>query len=57
VLTPGKVVESGELWAGNPARLLRPLTEQERAGMLVSADRYAALAQRYLFSKPVVLNF
>jgi carbonic anhydrase/acetyltransferase-like protein (isoleucine patch superfamily) len=45
------------LWAGNPAKLLRPLTEQERAGMVTSADRYVALAQRYLFSKPVVLHF
>jgi carbonic anhydrase/acetyltransferase-like protein (isoleucine patch superfamily) len=57
VLTPGKVVGAGELWAGNPAKLLRPLTEQERAGMVTSADRYVALAQRYLFSKPVVLHF
>lgn len=57
VLTPGKVVGSGELWAGNPARLLRNLTEQESAGILVAADRYVALAQRYVFSKPVVMHF
>lgn len=57
VLTPGKVVGSGELWAGNPARLLRNLTEQESAGIPVAADRYAALAQRYMFSKPVVMHF
>jgi carbonic anhydrase/acetyltransferase-like protein (isoleucine patch superfamily) len=57
VLTPGKVVGSGELWAGNPAKLLRPLTEKEQAGMAASADRYVALAQRYMFSKPVVLRF
>jgi carbonic anhydrase/acetyltransferase-like protein (isoleucine patch superfamily) len=57
VLTPGKVVGSGELWAGNPAKLLRPLTEQELAGMTTSADRYVALAERYMFSKPVVLHF
>ena len=57
VLTPGKVVGSGELWAGNPAKLLRPLTEQERAGMVTSADRYVALAERHMFSKPVVLHF
>jgi gamma-carbonic anhydrase len=57
VLTPGKVVGSGELWAGNPAKLLRPLTEQERAGMATSADRYVALAERYMFSRPVVMHF
>ena len=57
VLTPGKVVGSGELWAGNPAKLLRALTEQERAGMATSADRYVALAERYMFSRPVVMHF
>jgi carbonic anhydrase/acetyltransferase-like protein (isoleucine patch superfamily) len=57
VLTPGKVVGSGELWAGNPAKLLRPLTEQERAGMATSADRYVVLAERYMFSRPVVMHF
>ena len=57
VLTPGKVVGSGELWAGNPAKFLRTLTEQELAGVPTSADRYVALAERYMFSKPVVLHF
>jgi gamma-carbonic anhydrase len=48
VLTPGRVVGTGELWAGNPARLLRPLTDHERAGIAASADRYVRLAQSYL---------
>ncbi|MCP3712202.1 gamma carbonic anhydrase family protein [Paraburkholderia sp. CNPSo 3274] len=57
VLTPGKLVAAGELWAGNPARLLRPLSEKEAAAIQVSADRYAALAKRYMFSKPLVMHF
>jgi carbonic anhydrase/acetyltransferase-like protein (isoleucine patch superfamily) len=57
VLTPGKVVAAGELWAGNPAKFLRPLTERERAGIVASSDRYVALARRYMFAKPVVLHF
>jgi gamma-carbonic anhydrase len=57
VLTPGKVVNSGELWAGNPARLLRTLTDKEREAIRASAQRYVALANRYLFSKPVVQHF
>ncbi|WP_144161721.1 gamma carbonic anhydrase family protein [Paraburkholderia sp. BCC1885] len=57
VLTPGKVVGSGELWAGNPARLLRNLTEEEIAGIVVAAERYVTLGERYVFSKPVVMHF
>jgi gamma-carbonic anhydrase len=48
VLTPGKIVESGELWAGNPAKFLRALTDRERGAIEASADRYVALAARYL---------
>jgi gamma-carbonic anhydrase len=57
VLTPGKVVGSGELWAGNPARFLRKLTEVEIANILVAAERYVTLGERYVFSKPVVMHF
>jgi carbonic anhydrase/acetyltransferase-like protein (isoleucine patch superfamily) len=56
VLTPGKTVGTGELWAGSPAKLLRPLTSQESESIVMSADRYVALAQRYMFSKPVVIH-
>jgi len=47
VVTPGKRVKSGELWGGNPARLLRPLTEQDRAHFPVSAANYTELAREY----------
>lgn len=44
VLTPGKTVRSGELWAGNPARLLRLLQPEEIARNRSIAGRYVALA-------------
>jgi carbonic anhydrase/acetyltransferase-like protein (isoleucine patch superfamily) len=47
VVTPGKRVGKGELWAGNPAKMLRPLSEQDMAFFPKSAANYAALAERY----------
>lgn len=47
LLTPGKRIPSGELWAGNPARLLRPLSEAEKAMIPNSAIHYATLAAEY----------
>lgn len=48
LLTPGKTVRSGELWAGRPARYLRDLTEREIAGFPVAVAHYADLARQYL---------
>ena len=47
VLTPGKIVRSGELWAGNPARLLRRIGPPEIASYRAVAPRYVKLAQAY----------
>jgi carbonic anhydrase/acetyltransferase-like protein (isoleucine patch superfamily) len=47
VLTPGKVVGAGELWAGNPAKLLRTMQNDEMAALGAIAERYAALALAY----------
>jgi carbonic anhydrase/acetyltransferase-like protein (isoleucine patch superfamily) len=52
VLSPGKTVPAGELWAGNPARLLRALTREEISAIRTSAARYAALAHRYRTAPP-----
>ncbi|NPT53690.1 gamma carbonic anhydrase family protein [Paraburkholderia elongata] len=57
VLTPRKMVGAGELWAGNPARLLRTLNDEEFEGMAASAVRYVALAERYRTARPVILTF
>lgn len=48
VVTPGKRVKRGELWGGNPAKLLRPLSEAEIAFFPQSAANYVALAAKYL---------
>lgn len=48
LLTPGKTVPAGELWAGNPARHFRPLTEKDTAMILKSAERYVELSKNYM---------
>lgn len=48
VLTPRKVVPSGELWAGVPARKLRDLRAEEIDDIAAMAQRYAELAAEYL---------
>jgi carbonic anhydrase/acetyltransferase-like protein (isoleucine patch superfamily) len=57
ILTPGKVVAPGELWAGSPARLLRTMSAWDTAGIVVSAERYVALAERYRSAAPAILTF
>jgi carbonic anhydrase/acetyltransferase-like protein (isoleucine patch superfamily) len=47
VLTPGKVVKSGQIWAGNPAKYFRDMNEAERNYIKISADNYAQLACEY----------
>lgn len=47
LVTPGKRVKAGELWAGSPARFLRPLSQDELAFFPVSAASYADLAREY----------
>jgi carbonic anhydrase/acetyltransferase-like protein (isoleucine patch superfamily) len=47
VLTPGKVIKSGQIWAGNPAKYFRDLTQAEKDYIKVSADNYAELAREY----------
>ncbi|MDA9817820.1 gamma carbonic anhydrase family protein [Flavobacteriaceae bacterium] len=47
VLTPGKVVKSGQIWAGNPAKYLRDLTQKENDYIKTSALNYVKLANEY----------
>ena len=44
MLSPGKTVPSGEIWAGTPARYLRNLEEGEADFVIQSANNYSALA-------------
>ena len=48
MLTPGKRLPSGELWAGSPARRARALTDEELAGFSVTVENYRARGQEYL---------
>lgn len=47
LLTPNKRVKKDEVWAGNPAKLFRPMTAEEIAYVPWSATHYAALAAEY----------
>lgn len=47
MLTPGKVVKSGQIWAGNPAKYFRDMTQAEKDYIKVSAENYAELAREY----------
>lgn len=42
VVTPGKTVASGEVWAGSPAKMLRQL-EPEEAGFIAQAGQNLSL--------------
>ncbi len=44
---PGKRVPAGQLWAGRPAKYMRDLTAEERAGIAVAGRRYAEFAQKH----------
>ncbi|PRY58840.1 carbonic anhydrase/acetyltransferase-like protein (isoleucine patch superfamily) [Vreelandella songnenensis] len=48
VVTPGKRLESGYVYAGNPARALRPLKESERAFFPYTAGNYVKLKDQFL---------
>ncbi|CCG08761.1 gamma carbonic anhydrase family protein [Pararhodospirillum photometricum] len=47
LVTPGKRVGGGTLWAGSPAKERRLLSQEEKDGFRTSAARYAELAQGY----------
>ena len=47
MLTPGKTVKSGELWAGRPAKFMRALSDEEISGFDWSFQSYAERAGEY----------
>ena len=47
MLTPGKTVKGGELWAGRPAKLMRELSRDEILGFDWSFESYSERAQEY----------
>jgi carbonic anhydrase/acetyltransferase-like protein (isoleucine patch superfamily) len=44
----GKTLESGHLYVGSPAKLVRPLNETEREFLVYSSQHYVALKNKYL---------
>ena len=47
-MTPGKRVKKGELWAGNPAKLFRPLKPAEIEYIPWAVKHYVERAAEYL---------
>jgi len=45
MLTQGKRIPSGQLWAGRPAKYVRDLSEADLAGMRMGVAHYVALAK------------
>ena len=47
LVTPGKRVKSGEVWAGSPAKFMRPMNQAEKDYLPWSAKHYRALGEAY----------
>lgn len=47
MLTPGKRIPSGQLWAGRPAKYVRDLGEADLLGMKMGVQHYVALARMH----------
>ena len=47
LLTPGKRVESGQLWAGSPAKFMRGLRAEDFSQMLDNVNEYVELAKKH----------
>lgn len=47
LVPPGKTLKSGYLYVGNPAKLARPLTDEETAYFTYSAQHYITLKNAY----------
>jgi carbonic anhydrase/acetyltransferase-like protein (isoleucine patch superfamily) len=48
LIPPGKVLESGMLYIGRPAKAVRKLTDEEIASLKESAEHYMQLKDDYL---------
>lgn len=47
MLTPGKRIPAGQLWAGRPAKYVRDLTPEELAAQRAGVAHYVALAKAH----------
>jgi len=51
LVTPGTKIPAGSMLMGSPAKVVRPLGEQERAGLKYWAEKYACNAEYHLKNK------
>lgn len=56
LVPPGKILESGMLYVGRPAKAVRVLTAEEIAHLRYSAEHYMKLKDDYLSSLPAALK-
>jgi carbonic anhydrase/acetyltransferase-like protein (isoleucine patch superfamily) len=49
IVAPGKILETGYLYLGNPAKAVRTLTSKELEQLEYSAGHYVRLKNKYLF--------
>lgn len=47
LVTEGKTFEDGQMVLGSPAKTIKPLTDEQVAGLRLSAETYVANARRY----------
>jgi carbonic anhydrase/acetyltransferase-like protein (isoleucine patch superfamily) len=47
LVTEGKSFEDGQMVLGSPAKAIKPLTQEQIAGLSLSAETYVANARRY----------
>lgn len=48
LITPGKTIPKGQIWAGNPGKYFRDLTEEEVAFIKTSEENYVKHVHEYI---------
>ena len=48
LVTPNKIIKKGEIWAGNPAKFFRHLTEKESNFIKISENNYVKHVYEYI---------
>lgn len=53
LVTEGKIIKTGEIWAGHPAKLFRMMTDSEMKNIEISASNYVKYHQSYDIANPI----
>ena len=51
-ISPNKVVKSGEVWAGRPGKMWRPMSDQDRFYFQSGIEHYYELGREYRTGEP-----